>query len=253
MLPPKKTIFRSWIMKSLFAFVLVCLLSSYYSVVAQPKNELQKAVLDELNLLRSNPAAYSKYLENMRAGYEKLNTFEGLPALVEAIITLKATEPLNNVEWSEGLFKVADAHATDVANTGNFSHTGSDGSSLLQRVARVGSYRGYIGEAITTYDESARVIIIQWLIDDGNQRRGHRKIMLHPLITISGISTKISSKHGFYCVLVASGGFQENVSSASKTNATTTTTTTTATTDSLTNKTSTNTTKPKPKKITKKP
>lgn len=244
-MPPKKTIFRSWIMKSLFAFVLVCLLSSYYSVVAQPKNELQKAVLDELNLLRSNPAGYSKYLENMRAGYEKLNTFEGLPALVEAIITLKATEPLNNVEWSEGLFKVADAHATDVANTGNFSHTGSDGSSLLQRVARVGSYRGYIGEAITTFDESARVIIIQWIIDDGNQRRGHRKILLHPEVKLSGISTKSSSKHGFYCVLVASGGFQENVASAAKSKSTTT--------DSLTNKTSTNTTKPKPKKITKKP
>lgn len=247
-MPLRKISASSMILKSLFSFVFICLLSAFNSVVAQPKNELQQRVLDELNLLRSNPAAYSKYLENMRAGYEKLNTFEGLPALVEAIITLKATEPLNNVEWSEGLFKVADTHATDVANTGNFSHTGSDGSSLLQRVARVGSYKGYIGEAITTYDESARVIIIQWLIDDGNQRRGHRKILLHPEVKLSGISTKSSSKHGFYCVLVASGGFQENVSSASKTNATTT-----ATTDSLTNKTSTNTTKPKPKKITKKP
>lgn len=246
---PCKISTSSLILKSLFAFVFICLLSTFNSVVAQPKNELQKEVLEELNVMRSNPSAYAKYLEAMRVGYNKLNTFEGLPALEEAISTLKATKPLGKVEWSEGLFKIADAHAADVSSTGNFSHTGSDGSSLVQRVARFGSYTGYVGEAITTYDESARVIILQWLIDDGNQRRGHRKILLHPEVRLSGISTKSSSKHGFYCVLVASGGFQEKVSSASNTKATTKTTTT----DSLTNKSSTNITKPKPKKITKKP
>lgn len=243
----------------LFFLFLICLLSSFDSVTAQSFDVKQKALLDELNILRSNPPAYAKYLEEFRAAHSKLQTNEGIAALDEAVNTLKATKPLNKVIWSNGLFKVADGHAIDLANTGRFSHDGSDGSKLMQRVSRVGQFSGYIGEAISAYNESARFIIFQWLIDDGNARRGHRKILLEPTVTVVGITTKMGKSNDFYCVLVASGGFNEkNVPSPIATTpskkglSTTATATTTSTVSSqaTTNSSQTptkSTTKPKTK------
>lgn len=256
-------------------FVFVFVLSSMISISAQPKNALEKAILDELNLLRANPAGYAQYIEDFRPTHSKLQTFEGLAALDEAIRVLKATQPVGKVEWSEGLFKVVNSHATDLANTGRFSHDGSDGSKLMQRVSRVGQFSGYIGEAISSHDQNARYIIIQWLIDDGVRSRGHRKILLEKSVTVVGVTSLKHSKNGFYCVLVAAGGFDENgapspVATTPSEKGTTTTTTGTATSTvssqattveskTTANKTTTPTItnkpkpKPKPKVVTKKP
>ena len=256
-----------------FISAVVFIFSCMVSVNAQPKNSLQKAVFDELNLLRANPSGYAQFLQDYRQAYSKLQTFEGVAALDEAVRVLKATQPLGKVDWNEGLFKIADSHAKDLANTGRFSHDGSDGSKLMQRASRVGQFSGYIGEALSTYSESARIIIIQWIIDDGNARRGHRKILLEKTVTVAGVTTVKHEKNGFYCVLVAAGGFDEDgapspVATTPSEKGTTTTTTGNATSTVSSQVTTANPTttatkgktpatenkpKPKPKPTTKKP
>jgi uncharacterized protein YkwD len=255
----------------IFGFVFV--FSLLTSVNAQPKDALQKAIFDEYNLLRANPASYAKFLEAYRPTHSKLQTFEGVAALDEAVRVLKTTPPLGKVDWNEGLFKIADAHAKDLANTGRFSHDGSDGSKLMQRASRIGQFSGYIGEAISSYSESARVIVMQWLIDDGNRGRGHRKILLEKSVTVGGVTTLNHSKSGFYCVLVVAGGFNEGgapspVATTPNEKGTTTTTTGAATstvssqavktetkTETNTKSTPSSVAKPKPKakRVTKKP
>lgn len=244
---------NNYLFKSLFAIVAIFLLSALQSVNAQVKPDMQKAIVEELNAMRGNPVAYAKYLEDMRADYTKTKTFEGLPALDEAITALKAAKPLGKVDWSDGLFKIADVHATDMSTTGTFSHKGSDGSTPLDRVNRFGSFSGYTGEAITTYSESARIVIIKWLIDDGNQRRGHRKILLEPSVTIAAVSAKQDSKSKFYCVLVAAADYAEKGAAIATPVKTAPTVQKTATTPTTKPASTSDSAKPKPKQATAKP
>lgn len=247
---------NNYLFKSLFVIAAILLFSSLQSVNAQIKPDMQKAIVDELNTMRNNPVAYAKYLEDLRTDYSKSQTFEGLPALDEAINALKAAKPLGKVDWSDGLFKIADVHAADLSATGTFSHKGSDGSTPIDRVNRFGSFSGYTGEAITTYSESARIIIINWLIDDGNKRRGHRKILLEPSLTVAGVSAKQNAKTGFYCVLVAAADYAEKgaaIATPVKTAPTAQKTATTAPTTTTPTSSTTNSAKPKPKQITAKP
>lgn len=71
----------------------------------------------------------------------------GLLDLAHAYIDLqRALSGLGPLARSAALDPVASAHAGDLAATGRFSHTGSDGNTLADRLARGGVEYGWAGE-----------------------------------------------------------------------------------------------------------
>lgn len=61
------------------------------------------------------------------------------------------------------LVAAADAHARDMAATGVFGHTGSDGSSVGGRALRYGYGSTYVGENIARGQQSVDELLNQWM------------------------------------------------------------------------------------------
>ncbi|MBF9045169.1 CAP domain-containing protein [Rhodobacterales bacterium HKCCE4037] len=93
---------------------------------------------------------------------------------------------------SSALQAAAQAHADDMARTGNFSHTGSGGSTISTR-ARAASYNAcFIAENIANGQASVAQVFSDWMGSSG-----HRRNILAPQATQYGFAS-----NGGYYVLV---------------------------------------------------
>jgi hypothetical protein len=101
----------------------------------------------------------------------------------------------------------AQAHASDMARTGNLSHTGSDGSTVFQRVARTGygsySWGRRLGENWAWYHSTADAMA-KWM-----NSRPHRENILHALYREFGIGIAANPVGGY--IFVVDFGAQPNV------------------------------------------
>lgn len=69
--------------------------------------------------------------------------------------------------WNDGLATAARLHSEDMAQNDFFSHTGSDGSSVGQRVTRQGYAWGTVGENISTRG-TPQEVVDGWLRSPGH-------------------------------------------------------------------------------------
>ena len=104
------------------------------------------------------------------------------------------------------LNQAAQAHANDIASTGNFSHTGADGSTVFDRVARTGygtySWGRRLGENWAWYPSAERAVA-EWM-----DSKPHSDNILHALYREMGIG--IATNKG-NLVIVIDFGSQPNV------------------------------------------
>ena len=71
--------------------------------------------------------------------------------------------------------KAGADHLKDIGPKGILSHTGSDKSTYKSRIEKHCKWGGSIFEAIDYgWKETAKDVVISWLIDDGVPRRVHR-------------------------------------------------------------------------------
>ncbi|MDQ5845565.1 MAG: CAP domain-containing protein, partial [Acidobacteriota bacterium] len=143
------------------------------SLASTPEQE----IVDEINLARSNPLQYSRYVADFRRQYtgnqvrfsdgSVLVTNEGVAAVDEAIEFLRLAKPEAAFEVRAGLGMAARTHLEDLIKTGRTGHKGSDGSSAEDRFSRFGTWSDSVGENIVYHSRSARENVISLLIDDG--------------------------------------------------------------------------------------
>jgi uncharacterized protein YkwD len=93
------------------------------------------------------------------------------------------------------LARAASAHARDMAERGNMSHTGGDGSTPAQRVTRAGYSWSAVGENIAAGQRDADSVVKSWLGSPG-----HCANLMSPdyTETASGFATNASSQAGIY-------------------------------------------------------
>ncbi len=108
---------------------------------------------------------------------------------------------------SAQLSSAAQAHANDIARTGRYSHIGSDGSSVFDRVARVGygaySWGRRLGENWAWYHDAATAMQM-WM-----GSAPHRANILHTVYREFGIGIAPAANGGF--IYVIDFGAQPNV------------------------------------------
>lgn len=171
---------------------------------------IEKEIVYEINLFRSNPADYAeKYIAPLAKLFKgkllyypndkPLLTKEGARAVNECVRELKRATPLSVVYPSSGLTKAAADHVKDQSKTGKTGHYGSDRSDSKTRMERYGDWKVRIAENIAYGGTSARQVIIYLLIDDGEYERGHRKNFLRPELKTVGVS---SGNHPVYNSMV---------------------------------------------------
>jgi uncharacterized protein YkwD len=181
---------------------------------------LEAAVIDEINLARANPGQYASYLEETRKYYngksylppsrkKPITTFDGIAALDEAISFLKSSGPLGPLQPSAGLSCGARDHSQDMVLKGTSGHRGSDGSLPNDRISRYGTWKSTVGEAILYRVSTAREMVLELIVDDGNPGRPHRKNVFEPSFQVAGVSISPESARGTFCVIDYAGGFAE--------------------------------------------
>lgn len=161
---------------------------------------LNAEILAEINLFRTDPANYVQYLEELKDNYDgnilqksatvKIPTVEGIAAVNEAIKEISQAKPLKPFTFSPELAKAAEDHVADMIEKSFFSHKGSDGNTPDFRIGKyLNTSASEVRENLSLENETAREIVLAWLIDDGSTRRGNRKSLLSPTLKFVGIAT----------------------------------------------------------------
>jgi hypothetical protein len=185
-------------------------------------SDLEKAVLDEMNLARTDPLGYAAYLEAWRKNFNGkafrlpggavVNTIEGAVALEEAIKFLQSAKPLSALQLSKGMCLGAKDQSFDQSQSGDVSHQGKDKSFSWERVARYGEWKSPVSENIAYDGGTARDIVINLIIDDGVPSRGHRNNIFNGSYIVTGISCGKHPLFGGMCVCTFAGGFTDKSS-----------------------------------------
>ena len=173
--------------------------------------EAECTVLEELNRLRRDPAAYARELEEMvprfrglflmRPDAVRLKTREGAAVVSEAAAQLRRTPPLPRLSMDPWLLMVARDHAADIGPAGVRSHRGTDGFGMADRLARRIELNGTAGEAIAFGYRDGSAIVRQLVIDDGVPDRGHRTTLLQREFRYAGIALAPHAVYETVCVI----------------------------------------------------
>lgn len=142
----------------------------------------EMAMIDEINLIRSNPKAYVKHIEAhiQKMENDDLNDFTSeINTAKELIAELNNTPTLSTLKPHNGLYQVGKNHGSDLKSRGTIDHAGSDGSWPWDRVQNNTALNDG-SENLVGGGDSVRESVIMLLIDDGIPNRGHRKALLNP-------------------------------------------------------------------------
>jgi uncharacterized protein YkwD len=168
-------------------------------------------LLDEVNAMRANPAAYAKHLEQ-RLSYFKgkllqipgeiaLRTNEGAAAYREAIRALRSTKPLPRLQQLSELNRAASDHVREIGPKGLMQHKSLDGKGPADRVRRYRRGNVSVGEVISFGPEDPRDVVIDLIVDDGVRDRGHRKLLLDPDFRFGGAACGPHARYRTMCVI----------------------------------------------------
>jgi hypothetical protein len=159
---------------------------------------LAKEVVEEHNLIRTNPAAYVekikaqlKYFKAdvlIRPGYIPVKTYEGKAAFEEAIEFLKRQKPVGKLTENDKLSQACIDHLNDIGPKGLCSHDGTDGSNPTDRIEKYCEWDLACCENIDFSSKTAEDVLISLVVDDGIQERYHRKNVFNPEIKYIGVA-----------------------------------------------------------------
>lgn len=208
-----------------FLLVLLVLLAVPRIVAGEPQSTgqlsaLEREIVREVNLARSDPRQYALWLEQWstfykdrrieRPGKPTILTEEGAAAVEEAIGYLRSIGSRPTLTLSAGMSRGAKDHANEMGAAGALGHRGLYGSWPTQRINRYGRWREAVGENIYYGEGTAREIVMWLIIDDAIPGRDHRRTMFNPLFHVIGVGCGAHTTYGTMCVLTFAGGFSES-------------------------------------------
>jgi uncharacterized protein YkwD len=139
-------------------------------------SQLEWDMVSEINLMRSNPAAYVQYVEK----YQRESMIPASAATAaELIAELRALPALSQLSVMSCLYDAAKWHAETQRPKGDIDHQGVDGSWPWDRGRTYCSDLKDANENIVGGPSSVRNSVIVLLLDEGIASRGHRKNLVN--------------------------------------------------------------------------
>ncbi len=200
--------------------ILLALAGSFFSCAraatikearAAGRTDPARAVIQQMNRVRTDPQGYAGYLESCRPYYNArllaipgqvvIRTQEGVSALDEAIRVLRRTSPVAPLDESPGLTAAAGVLAGEQAETGGVGHFGRDGSTPFSRMSRYGTWLEQAAENVDYGSRSAQRIVADLIVDDGDGGRGHRRNILNEDFHVAGAGFGRHPRFGTVCVI----------------------------------------------------
>jgi uncharacterized protein YkwD len=103
--------------------------------------------------------------------------------MLDSVNALRQAQGLQSVQLNSQLNAAAATHSKDMARQNRPWHFGSDGSSPIDRAARVGYFGTFLGEAISETYETETETLAAWM-----QEPGPRSVILDPQATQMGFA-----------------------------------------------------------------
>jgi uncharacterized protein YkwD len=141
-----------------------------------------------VNLMRQNPPDFhQRYVVPFLQQFPEAVSEESrsLTPAMRSLSTLPLLSP------SRGLYVVSSIHAGFLARTGRISHSGEGGKDFGARMAEAG-VTSCAGEVIFEGKDDMLVALILLLIDHRVPGLGHRKSLLNPEFTRTGVAVHYS-------------------------------------------------------------
>ena len=101
--------------------------------------------------------------------------------------------PTGALGWNDKLGKAAERHAQDMASHSFMSHTGSDGSTVADRVSEEGYAWSAVGENVAAGQSSPEEVMESWLSSPG-----HCANIMNPDFEHMGIARAQGGSYGVY-------------------------------------------------------
>ena len=184
-------------------------------------NNLEKEIIYELNLARTNPAQYAEnFIRPLIEVFEgklmhypnqiPIMTKEGKRAVEECIKTMKKATAVGVLNPNERISEAANDLVSFQSKNGKVGHIGRNKSTPVDRIEKYGQWEVRIAENISYGNHEARQIVIALLVDDGVPSRGHRKNILNNDFKLVGVATGKHPEYGTMCVMDFAGGFNSH-------------------------------------------
>lgn len=193
---------------------VLCLIAAGTALLLTANSDvpgLEDQVLDRINHVRQDPAAYAERLRALRPHFvgktlylpgqpRGMVTQEGVDAVDEAIAFLKAQTPLPPLSRGDMLGLAAREHVVVQGSLGTRGHFSPDGASPGDRVQRHGGGK-LVGEEISYGYADADDVVRQLVVDDGVPDRGHRELLFNRELRYAGVGCGAHSRYGHMCVI----------------------------------------------------
>lgn len=137
-------------------------------------------LIDEVNILRSDPAAYA----NVVMLYEPMYRSRDINAFNEVIDELNKLGPLSTLQKNDVLMSYAQTRTQINSKNNQMNH--SDLGEMIMDPSLTSQRIQKLSENLALGYYTAVDIVVAWLVDAGVPNRGHRKNLLEPDINISG-------------------------------------------------------------------
>jgi uncharacterized protein YkwD len=162
-------------------------------------DQIRESLFIEHFKLRTNPKSYIPHLQEQmkyfrennvlaKPGEVPIQTNEGEDAYLEAIEFLKYQPAMSELIMDPHLTKAAQDHVNDIGPKGAVSHEGADGKNVSDRIERYIEWEGICGENIEFGTKNPVDIMINFIVDDGLEKRPHRNHLFNDKFNYFGIA-----------------------------------------------------------------
>ena len=174
-------------------------------------DEIEEEIFKEQNKLRKKPECYIKKLENSLNYYQNnilfkeneipIPTYEGIEAVKEAINFLKNQEPVPELIYSKDISLSCKDLVKDIGPKGLISHEGTEIKTIYNRLEKYCEWDGAIAENLDFGFKIPENIIMNLIIDDGDENRYQRQNLFFPDFKYVGIGVGPHRDYGI-CVVI---------------------------------------------------
>ena len=159
--------------------------------------KIEQEIFKLQNEIRKDPQSYMEKLENSLKFYRNnilsreneipIPTYEGVEAVKDAITFLKNQQPVPELAYSKEISLSCKDLINDIGPKGLVSHEGIENKNLYNRLEKYCDWDGAIAENLDFGFKIPENIIMNMVIDDGDENRYQRKNLFYPDFRYVGI------------------------------------------------------------------
>ena len=173
--------------------------------------EIAEEIFREQNEVRKNPQSYIEKLQNSLKYYKDnilykdyenpIKTSEGAEAVKDAINFLKNQKPVQELIYSKDIGLSCKDLIDDIGPKGLVTHEGTEIKNIYNRLEQYCDWDGVIAENIDFGFKIPENIVMNMIIDDGDENRYQRLNSFYPEFKYVGIAVGPHKEFEFCTVI----------------------------------------------------